>query len=201
MNDKGKNIVCGFGKLRKFCHEVSLLLKSAQDLMKDEDWNRAKPDDVFYTRSGIDDHEWWLPQEVCRFFENPDFPRLSCYIAVIVDDPDEKSPVEYALISAGCIVFRPGMRRDKLEHWMSHWHLLIDSRKDDGSPCRDDEPQKTGKPKQKGDEEPPASFLRVTTFAYPLDKIANCKTLNEKIVLPLWKVIEEEGKSIKAKTR
>lgn len=195
MNDTGKNIVGGFRELRKFCREVALLLKTAQDMMNDKEWERAKPYPVFLSSPTIDDPELWLPYDLCGFFENSNFPRLLCYVAVSIDDPGEKSPVEYALVSAGCIVLKSGKRRDKLEHWMAEWHLFIDSRKDDGSLCRDDDPQKTGKPRKTGDPEPPASFLRVTTFAYPLMEITDCETLREKIVQPLLKLIEEEAKS------
>lgn len=201
MNDTGKNIVSGFRELRKFCHQVSLLLKTAQEMMADKDWERAKPYAVFEADPAIDAPDSWLPYGVCRFFQNSDFPRLLCYIAVSVDDPEEKSPVEYALLSAGCIVLQLGRNRDKLAHWMAYWHLFMDSRKDDGSPCLDDEPQKTGKPIKKGEPEPPASFVRVTTFAYPLVEIADPEALREKIVLPLLKVIEEEAKGSKARAK
>ena len=203
MNDTGKNIVGGFRKLRKFCREVSLLLKTTEDMMKDKGWERAKlkklgkPSAVLYTYNTIDWPDWWLPYEFFRFFKHSEVRCLSPYIAVNLDYPNEAYPVEYVLLSAGCIVFQSGTQHDNLAHPMTRWHLMMNDRKDDGSLFLD-EPQKTWKP-ENGDEEPPAGVLRVTTFAYPLVDVADCAALKQKVVLPLLKLIEEEAKRSNAK--
>ncbi len=199
MNDTGKNIVCGFRELRKFCHQVSLLLRTATGMMEQESWDSTSPPTAFYTCRRIDEPDWWLPYEFCRFFKNSKIHRLLPYIAVNLDDPAGNSPVEYPLLSTGCIVFGASKNRAKVEHWWSRWHCYMDSRKDDGSLCID-EPLETWK-LEKGDEEPPEGIVRVTTFAYPIIEIGDCEALRHKVVEPLLKVIEQESKATRDRSK
>lgn len=88
MNDTGKHIVSGFRELRKFCRSAALLLKTATGMMEDDEWNLRKPLVVFNGGRRIDAPDWWLPYDLCRFFEKPGRPRLLPYIAVNLNDPE-----------------------------------------------------------------------------------------------------------------
>ncbi len=191
-----ENIVDGFGELRKFCKQVALLLKEAREMMKDKDWKRANPAEVFDTSRSIDDPKRWLPYEFCRFFKNAKYPSLLSYVAVNVGDP-EGCPIDCALCSAGVLDFQDTMNPNKGEHWWSRWHLyILRRRKDDGTPCVD-EPPGNEWPKEQLDQIP-AGLSKVTTLAYPLVKITDPEALREKIVKPLLKIIEGGAKGSKA---
>lgn len=198
-----KNIVVGFSELRKFCKQASLLLRTASTMMEDEGWDIAKPAAVFEGGRKPSEPEWWLPYDLCRFFEKSGDNRLLTYIAINVGDPEEYYPIEYALLSAGCVRFRAGARRSATEnwteHWWSRWHLFMqDRRKDDGTPCFD-EPHVMWPENDR--EDLPDAIESVTTLAYPLTDITGSEALGEKIVKPLLNLVGQHSASGKTREK
>lgn len=184
MSDTDENIVRSFGELRRFCRDVSLLLETAGSMMEEKGWTIAPPMRVFAASSALKAPDEWLPYEFCRFYTKSDFPNLLLFIAVNVGDPaeDHNGPMKYAILSAGCIAFKPGNSPAGTEHWWSRWHLFMkeDRRKDDGSICTD-EPAKDWK-RYADEDDPPAGISIVKTLAYRLTSIGNADSLESKIV-------------------
>jgi hypothetical protein len=195
MNDTGHNIVSGFRRLREFCREVSRLLGTTKGMMEKKRWEKVKRTAVFRIRSR--DPYRWLSHEFCLFFNNTEHLQLLPFVAVIVDRPEEHSPDDYALLSAGCLVFAD-KKPTKVKHRWARWHVYMgDRRKDDGTVCIEE--QQKARQWEEGHHKPTAGLVSVTTFAYPLVKIGNPEALQKHIVQPLLKLTEREAKKVKAK--
>jgi hypothetical protein len=187
LSETGANIVKGFQELRKFCRQVSVLLKTADGMMREQDWKPIPRSSVTGNSSGkVDEPDLWLPTEFSRFYLSTGCPRLLTYIAVIVEHVDDEWPIEEAILSAGCLAFEPG-HSWKGEYWFSHLHLEMETLKTDGTPCRE-HPQETWT-----DEQPPVGLETVTTFARPLDEFVNSDSLRKKLVDPLMGIVADSS--------
>lgn len=190
MSEKAKSILAGFQELRKFCRELSLLLMTADGMMREHGWSPVPRTSVTGNKSGrVDDPEWWLPTEFSRFYQNNRHPQLLPYVAVLVhhlEDEDEW-PIDVALLSAGCLVFKKTWAWNG-EYWWSRSHLDMQVQRNDGTICREN-PNETW-----DDEEPPEGVIAIVTFARPLDEVVDSETLRAKLVDPLLKdVIAQEA--------
>jgi hypothetical protein len=175
VSETGKNIVNGFRELRKFCREVALLLKAANGFMQENDWTPFRKTTVVGNSSGsLDYPDEWLPTDFSRFYEHRIFRHLLPYVAVLVEQLDEPSRIEQALLSVGWIDYGAGNAVGDWEYHFCNWHLFMRDRADNGKLCSED-PRQTWP-----DEPPPAGVVKATTFAFPLDE-TTAETLRENI--------------------
>ena len=186
MGETGKNIVDGFRTLRKFCNEVSIMLKTADGMMEDANWMPIS-NKTLDTTSVISNPDWWMPYELFRYYQHDEFPHLLPYIAINLDDPlkDENDIViNEALVSAGMIDYGSGNNYQDFEYWFCRAHLFMEDREDNGKLFFIDNPH------QEWEDKEWVGAIKVTTFAHPLDTITNSDILKSKIVQPLIDAIQ-----------
>jgi len=107
---------------------------------------------------------------------------------VHVDDSwgDPPTRVEEPLISAGCCDY--GVGQKAIDGWKKDCsvcgsHLWVGNRQDDGTVHVTDANEIW--------DEVPDDGVRLSTFAYPLEGIANRETLKERVVQPLLDLLAQ----------
>jgi hypothetical protein len=184
------NVVEGFRELRRFCNDISLLLKEANKMMAESKWqrisNRIK---VIETVGDIDKPIYWLPDAFFCFYELATKKNLLSYISIHVDDLQSEMPdyVKEPIISAGLLDF--GSNRNAVKEWskryyVSYLHLWIPDRKDNGEVFSGDVATI-----MEDTDDFQLGAVKAATFAHPLEVITNSEILKEKIVTPLLKLI------------
>jgi hypothetical protein len=183
MSESGTNVVGGFRVLREFCANVGELLTHANELMKEGGWERvSKWVSATEVSAGLDSPESWLPYAFFCFYSHPAHEHLLAYVAVHVDDSwgDPPTHIEEPLISAGCCDY--GVGQKAIDEWEKDYsvcgsHLWVENRQDDGTVQVTDANEIW--------DEVPDGGVKLSTFAYLLEGIANRETLKKKIVQPL----------------
>lgn len=193
MSESGKNIVDGFRVLRKFCNDVSLMLTTANGLMREGGWTRvSKRTPAVETRGDLDDPNCWLPDAFFCFYEHDQIPHLLAFVAIHVDDLQTQDPslVTEAVVSAGCLDYGAGTNAKGdwgKDYSACYSHLWVKNRVDDGTVFSGDAVELYGW------DDTSVGAVKVTTFAHPLDEITSSQTLKQKIVQPLLAAISKEA--------
>jgi len=194
MSTDGKVIFAFIQEIRKFCRQISELLGTADKLVGEEGWeccigNRCS---AHHKYSLIDPHGWFLG-EAFRFYQHQEAPHLLAFIALMLDDHNQKHYfLNEPLIAAGW--FDYGKENQvvwKKEYWYSRFHGYMENRKDDGT-IHVVDPQKYWSKEE--NEKYDYKFRTAHTFAVPLVLVTDTDTLKSKITDPL---IRELNKSIK----
>ena len=94
MNDEGAKIVRAIRQIRRLHEDVSLLLRKADDAMREHGWKIAKSDSraLYEASSSIDRPQQWMPWEVYRYYRHDDRPTVLASITVLLDDTQRDFP-------------------------------------------------------------------------------------------------------------
>jgi hypothetical protein len=189
MDATANNVVDGFRELRRFCADVSLMLKTANEMMGEAGWTRiSRWTNAIEVSADLDNAESWLPDAFFCFYQHVRLPHVVSFIAVHVDDLYDETPIELPLISAGWANY--GVGKDGFEEWAKDYstcysHVWIKNRTDDGTIHSRDARETWGNDEVDGQ-------VKLVTFAHPLDEITSSETLKLKIVEPLLAELEKE---------
>ena len=120
MDATAKNVVDGFRELRRFCGDVALMLKTANEMMKEAGWTWiSKHTSAIEVRTKLDESESWLPDAFFCFYQHAQHRQLIPFIAVHVDDLFGSTPIEVPLLSAGWIDYGAG--KDGFAEWDKYY--------------------------------------------------------------------------------
>jgi len=180
MSETGKNIVLGFQELRKFCRQLSLLLRTADGLMAEAGWNPIPRSSVFGNASrAVEYPDWWLPGDFSRFYKHGAHKHLLAYVGAIVNDhPTDPGGVVVSepLLSAGWLDYGLGNESNAWENYFCRAHVWWKDQIVYGKLHTSEHPQAIGLPPY---------VLKVASLAYPLDDIQTAAALKEKVVTQL----------------
>jgi len=176
VSETSRNVVEGFRELRKFCGQVSLLLRTADGLMQDVDWEPELGSTPMADLSkSLHEPDSWLPCYFCRFYKHPGHLHLVAFISVLIEDVEEPAHIDEALLTAGWIDYGVGNKRGDWKRWFCQWHLWMTNREDNGR-LHEQDPRKEWK------EKAPEGVVKAVTFGYPLDEITSGESLKDTIV-------------------
>lgn len=176
----GESIVLGFRELRKFCNQLSLLLRTADGLMGEAGWIPIPRSTVVGSGSGgIEFPDWWLPADFSRFYRHDSQRHLLTYVAAIVNDhPNDPGGVVVtkSLISSGWFDYGVGNESKPWEYKFCRAHIWWDDQLDYGTLRVSDNPQLIGLP---------AYILKSGSLACLIDDVLSPAALKEKVIQPL----------------
>jgi hypothetical protein len=171
-------------QIRELLVEISLLLKTADDQMKERDWHEKIGNIcVSGASQSLQNPRWWMPHKLHRYYKHDRWSHRLVAISVILDaEPEYKDLVVEPLASG--IVFDYGdgqlmgtMTAEQYDY--AGWHIYMPGympeRKRDGTVLVCGNPEKEW-PKDK------CKARRVASFALPLVDISDSDLLLTKLV-------------------
>ncbi|MBT9132499.1 MAG: hypothetical protein DDT32_01224 [Syntrophomonadaceae bacterium] len=180
----GQQILDGLIQTRKFFEQISLLLRTAEDLLKESGWdNHSSSMKSSDTTSHLYHPRKWMPKEVSRFFVNEEHKDLLTYVGVLLDQEGAWRGFNEPWITCGLFQFLP----DKNPHekfnslsWVTQH--LVDERDPDGNFYTYEWPP---------EEQEGLNLLYDATLALPLVQIRSAEDLKQKIIVPLLEEVRK----------
>jgi len=193
MSEKGTDILEFIRELRKLCTNISSLLGTTDNLLKQDGWEPIDSKVLTETSSAYHSPQKWFPSEFFRFYKNERYKHLLTFVCIILDYiPEYTNYTNFNLtepiISAGW--FDYGKDNEvgdnyKPKPWYARYHGWMTDRKDDGTLFHSSK-----------DKQPfPVPWNTVTTFGWPLINITNTEELKSKITDPLLNHIKKANPS------
>ena len=162
--NRGQLILKGLSDTRRFFEQVSLLIRTLEESLKEQGW---EPVSTSNQSSDVTSHlskpKKWMPRWVSRFFVNEEHKDLLVYVGVLLDE------------ARTWAAFR--------EPWELDWvtsHLLFE-RDPDG---------KFYSRQYEHDEMESFGILREMTMALPLVAVTSAEDSKRKIIGPLLEAVE-----------
>ncbi|MBT9147553.1 MAG: hypothetical protein DDT32_01312 [Syntrophomonadaceae bacterium] len=180
----GQQILEGLIQTRKFFEQISLLLRTAEDLLKESGWDNHSSS---MKSSDITSHLYqprkWMPREVSRFFINEEHEDILIYVGVLLGQEGNWGGFKEPWITCGLFQFLPDKNpREKFTNLLWVTQHLADESDPDGT-------FHTHKwPPEKQEE---LNLLYDATLALSLVQITSAQDLKQKIIVPL---LEEVSK-------
>jgi hypothetical protein len=182
--NKGKMILKGLAETRKFFGQVSLLIRTAEENLKEEGW---EPISSSYQSSDITSHllhpQKWMPRWVARFFVNEEHEDILVYVGVLLDGAGAWSGFKEPWFTCGLFQYLTGER--PRDNWKPQWlewvdtHLYFEKDSDGKFHLRKYSPE----------EKEYESISGESTMALPLMEITDANALEEKVIVPLLEEI------------
>lgn len=174
MSENGKNAMKLINQIKNLYKEISLVLQTADKLMEDHKWKPKAGNTAVTWSYHLAYPDWWIPQDIFRFYFKEGYEHILPFISVILFDRDNETKLSEPLISAGYFDYGIGNTITTWEYWYSHFHIKQDNFKDDGelAPILLNDPEKY-------------TFKNAYSLAKPLMQIYNSQSLLDEIVKPL----------------
>lgn len=178
----GNQILTGLSETRRFLEQVSLLIQTAEDVLRAKGWDTPFGNKCTHVSGGLYHPEKWMPAEVYRFFvvdedseENSD---LVLFVGVLLDSETAWSGFTEPWVTCGLYRFdteKSAVRR------FSHWdwvHAILDDKHDADGVFHDYQfsPE---------EQEECDGLVYQSIMALPLTAIDSAQALERKIVEPL----------------
>lgn len=176
MNENGKNAMKLINQIKKLYEEISLVLRTADKYMENNEWKPKAGNTAVTWSYHLAYPDWWIPQDIFRFYLKEGYEHLLPFITVILFDRDNEAELTEPLISAGYFDYEKGNTISIWEYWYAHLHVKQDSFEIDGKLL----------PIQLKDFDK-YPFKYAYSLATPLMQIENSQSLLENIVDPLLK--------------
>lgn len=122
MSEDGENIVKLNEEIGKIYKQISLLLKTTDELMDQEGWKGYKKVVSYDSSLSLDYPEKWFPHILFRFYINDEIPHLLAFISILLmDDIYENYEIDInePIITAGHFNFGEG--NDVGANW-EYWY-------------------------------------------------------------------------------
>jgi len=188
MNQDGREITKMFRQMTLLSEQLSVLLVTADDLMKRNQWEKYSNTVTAYISQHVQVPKYWNPNFLFRFFTNKDNPHILAFISVLLDDDvdGEYRGLEEPLLTTGYFKY-PGDKSttENLEYYYAKWYGYYGDLHD--HKLRVSEPGWKEKLK-KSEEYPFDSFV---CFARPLVALTSGKDLDEIIIKVLLSEIRK----------
>ena len=187
MSPEGTNIVSLISEVRNLCEQVAMLLGTADQIVKKENWKSANGSTVTGGNSAsINNPRAWVPEFLCRFYVNENFSQFLLYLAVILDNreknkhyaPKNSGKFDEAIITAGYYDYGD-KKVEGWDHWRCRWHVYSDDPDYDGEIF-------TTIPKDPIFSVKDRNFKQLISLAIPLIDVKDSSDLEVKIIDPLF---------------
>lgn len=188
MSENGINILNTVKQMKIIYKDISLLLKTVDELIGKKYWNPGWEDQsTCFQKSTLNESQEWMPSEIFRFYKNKDDPYRLCFVSILIDDdPEGYYTIQEPLVTAG--YFNYGKKEIDV-NWSYWWHRLYgytNHTKHDGSIA----PFIEGKEPNKKISH--AYLFDVGEgFGLPLTDIKTEEDIQSKIITPLLKLLKE----------
>ncbi|MBD3672772.1 MAG: hypothetical protein HUJ26_04525 [Planctomycetaceae bacterium] len=132
-----QTIAATFHVLRRFCHNVALLLEASENLFIDDyNWKSALSYNLCVggNSESLENPMQWFPTRFFRCYTPKDHPEHMAYVSVLFDLPDGQEMTDgQTLLTAGLLTHESEdgwakFRKDYSQYFK--WHLLRDDRVD-----------------------------------------------------------------------
>lgn len=136
MTDDGADLLANLRETRRILTDVSLLLRTADGLMKKAGWESLTSTSR-ETAYDIKAPERWSPWTIFRFYKNPSHPLFVPFIAALLNDhPNDEYALRIPLVSAGYFRLNSeaAVTNIQYNYWYSQLYAYVSPTKDgDGS--------------------------------------------------------------------
>ena len=180
MSDAGKEILKSTQNFREYLKDIGRLLSTAEDMLKNQDYETAGNQAVDKVESAdIRWPDWWFPQDAFRFLHK-DNARLLVVISVIIDNIKNQDSLEQPIVSAAWYKYKEESIKYNWNPSFSRNVLELESFKPDGSMTPIPLDRITPPTQIKG-----GAISSCKVLAVPLVDIASPKDIKERIITPL----------------
>jgi len=188
MTNDGKNILNNVKQMKIIFKDISRLLETVDDLMEKNGWNPAwktKNLCLLQTSTSLKKPHQWMPSEIFRFYKKNDGYKLSFASVLLDDDLDENYTISEPLITAG--YFDLGDKKvDYPDYGWPRIYGFAKNEEDNGTIT----PFKGGIELAK-DRKYNFPFESGEGFGWPLTSIKNTEDIQNKIIIPLIKLLKD----------
>lgn len=180
--NRGQLILKGLSDTRRFFEQVSLLIRTLEESLKEQGW---EPVSTSNQSSDVTSHlskpKKWMPRWVSRFFVNEEHKDLLVYVGVLLDEAGTWAGFREPWVTCGLFQYMAG--KTPSDNWALDWvtsHLLFE-RDPDG---------KFYSRQYEHDEMESEGILREMTMALPLVAVTSAEDSKRKIIDPLLEAVE-----------
>ncbi len=188
MNENGENTNNLIKQMARLYAEISLLLRTADKMMLDKDWEPAAGNTALQGSRNIDAPNYWIPQDVFRFYSNNNHEQILAYIAVTIFHRDNESKLEEPLLTCGWLDYGNGNKLATWDYWYAHIHLYQKKFEIDGKMRPIDAAFFEKELRKK-------NIHSAYSLAVPLMDITGTGSLDTKIIKPLIAEVESSNES------
>jgi len=189
MSNDGENILNSVKQMKNIFKDVSRLLETVDGLMEKEEWIPAWKQrnlSILESSNSLINPDRWMPSEIFRFYKKKDIPKLSFASVLLDDDLDENYTISEPLITAG--YFDLGDKKvDYPDYGWPRIYGFAKNEEDNGTIT----PFKGGIELAK-DRKYNFPFESGEGFGWPLTSIKNTEDIQNKIIIPLIKLLKEK---------
>ncbi len=183
----GRQILTGLAETREFFQQVSLLIRTAEDSLRDEGWVTLFGNKCTDITGHLYKPKNWMPTKIFRFFveeeEDGDNKDKVLFVGVLLDGAGSWSGFREPWMTAGFYQFDADKKDvTKFDSWGWISAQLENEREPDG---KFQEYELTSEEREKD------YLVYWTTMALPLVSIDSAQTLKEKIIEPLLQKVAE----------
>lgn len=187
--EDGQQILKGLAETREFFKQISLMLRTAEELFSERGWEDATGGKKC---SNITSHlyhpESWMPQDICRLYlstaENEENKDLILCVGVLLDREKAWGGFKEPWITCGLYQFAPGRKPERPQGGEAWWVTthLDDKHDPDGTFYRCT---------YSSEEQEQWGIVYQATMALPLVQITSADDLRQKVVDPLLEEISK----------
>lgn len=184
--DRGQLILQGLSDTRRFFEQVSLLIRTLEESLKEQGWEPVSTSNQSCEiTSHLSKPKKWMPRWVSRFFINEEHKDLLLYVGVLLDEPLDEAGTwagyREPWVTCGLFQYMTGKTPDS--SWKLDWvttHLYFKKDPDGKFQLR----------QYSHDETAGEGILREMTMALPLIAVTSAEDAKCKIIDPLIKAVE-----------
>jgi len=185
----GSQILQGLKDARDFFKQISLLMKTSEELIQNKGWNALFGNKCADLSAHLSRPEKWLPREVYRFFisdeDNEKNKDLILYVGILLEDEESRSRFQEPWITCGVFKYDTELFDvKKFSDWEFVWTYLNEYELEADGHFEDEDCN------QDENNDAP-EFLFQTTMALPLTAIDSADKLEELVIDPLLRKVPE----------
>ena len=133
----GRQILTGLAETRKFFEQVSMLIRTAEDILRDEGWEAVFGNKCADVTSHLYHPKKWMPSEVYRFFVAGEDSEVDkdkvLFIGVLLEDKDGWGGFQEPWVTCGLYQFNVDKDVSKSIDWSWVTTHLYDKYDADGT--------------------------------------------------------------------
>lgn len=189
------NILATIKDARRICVNVSLLLRTVDEIMAKRNWASLSTQAYYESSAALLNPEKWIPFEVYRFYSNNESQTLLPFVSVLLDDDREgRYTLVQPVVTAG--VFGYAVEKgvgESWDYWYARWYGYMKDRVDNGEVISL-EAGSGWKEKMSLELQPKIYFESSKCFGLPLESFKNPSDVEHSLAEPLLDLLDSEKK-------
>ena len=181
----GRQILTGLAETRKLFEQISMLIRTAEDILRDEGWETLFGNKCADITGHLYKPARWMPSEVYRFFVAGEDSEVDkdkvLFVGVLLEDKGGWGGFREPWVTCGLYQFNADKDVSKFTHWSwvaAHLEYKYD-------------PDGAFHESEFTSEEQEDGLVYMATMALPLVSLDSAQALKEKIIEPLLQNISE----------